>query len=87
MLDVAEGAVDMVERVLRVASPHAECDSSSSTRRAPSSAASAARFARGFDVLAVIEPTGERSWVVSNGDDRATCNSAAFAERVRVSLG
>jgi hypothetical protein len=38
-------------------------------------------------VLEVIEPTGELSRVVSNGCDRATCNSAAFAKRVKVSLG
>ncbi len=40
-----------------------------------------------FDILEVIEPTGVVSWVVSNGHDSATCNSAEFAERVRVSLG
>jgi hypothetical protein len=49
--------------------------------------ASSERAARRFDVLEVIESTGGLSWIVSNGRDNATCNSAEFAERVRVALG
>ena len=75
----AEGAVGAVERVLLVASP------SNGPSQRPR--AFIQRSARRFDVLEVIEPTGELSWVISNSYDRATCNSLAFAERVKVSLG
>jgi hypothetical protein len=79
VLGFAESAVGIVERVLWVTSPSGE----------PSQlpGASRQRAARCFDVLEVIEPTGGLSWIVSNGRDSATCNSAEFAERVRVALG
>ena len=76
VLGFAEDAVGFVERALLVAPPSSE-RLGALTRKTE----------RRFDILEVIEPTGELSWVVSNGHDRATCNSAAFAERVRVSLG
>jgi hypothetical protein len=79
ILGFAEGAVGAVERLLLVAAPSVESSDQPG--------AFGPRAARRFDVLEVIEPTGELSWVVSNGEDRATCNSAAFAERVKVSLG
>lgn len=79
ILGFAEGAVGLVERALLVGSPRGEL--------LERSTASTRRTVRAFDVLEVIEPDGEVSWVVSNGCDRATCNSAAFAERVRMSLG
>jgi hypothetical protein len=42
---------------------------------------------RCFGVLEIIEPTSKLAGVVSNGADGATCNSAAFVERVKVALG
>ena len=76
VIGLTEGIVGVVERVLLVAP----------TCRAPT------RWphidARGASMSwRSSEPSGELSWVVSNGDDRATCNSAAFAERVKVCLG
>jgi hypothetical protein len=79
ILGFAEGAVGVVERVLGVTSPSGETFQLREACRQ--------RAAGGFDVLEVVEPTGGVSWVVSNGHDSATCNSAEFAERVRVSLG
>ena len=80
MLGLAEGAVSAVERVLRVA------PASGGLRRQALASTRRERSAHSFCVLEVIEPTGELSWVVSDGYDRATCNSAAFAERVKVAL-
>ncbi len=80
ILGVAEDAVSAVERMLLVAPTAGE------RGKRPLAAMNRERSARRFCVLEVIEPTGELSWVVSNGYDRATCNSAAFAERVRVAL-
>jgi hypothetical protein len=80
VLGFAEGAVGIVERVLRVTSPSSEPFQLPGPSRQ--------RAARRFDVLEVIESTGGGlSWIVSNGRDSATCNSAEFAERVRVALG
>ena len=79
ILGFAEGAVGVVERVLGVTSPSGETFQLLEARRQ--------RAAGRFDVLEVIEPTGGLSWIVSNGHDSAICNSAEFAERVRVSLG
>jgi hypothetical protein len=75
----AESAVDAFERAL--------LRNASSAVATPPPAASPQRRGRRFRVLEVIEDSGVVSWVVSNGYDRATCNSAAFAERVKVSLG
>ena len=80
VLAFAEGAVSVVERMMVPAPARAES-------RPPLASTRRERNARRFCVLEVIEPTGELSWVVSDGYDRATCNSAAFAEVVRVSLG
>ena len=79
VLGFAEGAVGLVERALLVGPPLGETSQLSE--------ASSERAARRFDVLEVIESTGGLSWIVSNGRDSATCNSAEFAERVRVALG
>lgn len=38
-------------------------------------------------VQEVIEESGETTWIVMDGDDRAVCNSAAMAEKIRVLLG
>ena len=80
MLGLAVGAVSALERILLVApaSDERPRQALASMRRE--------RSARSFCVLEVIEPTGELSWVVSDGYDRATCNSAALAERVKVAL-
>lgn len=77
ILGLAEDAVGAFERVLLNEATHGELPQRplASTKR------------ERFCVLTVIEPAGGLSWVVSNGRDSATCNSAEFAERVRVSLG
>ena len=79
ILGFAETAVGVVERVLGVTSPSGETFQLPEARRQ--------QAAGRFDVFEVIEPTGGVSWIVSNGLDSAICNSAEFAERVRVSLG
>lgn len=78
ILCLAEGAVSAAERMLLIAPASVE----------PSGPPVAAtkRERNRFCVLAVVESTGELSWLVSNGYDSATCNSPAFAERVKVSL-
>lgn len=41
-----------------------------------------------FRVVDAIDAgTGAETWVVTDGRDRAECNSAEFARRVRVALG
>lgn len=77
ILCLAEGAVSAAERMLLIAP--------ASVEPAGRHVASRKSERNRFCVLEVIEPTGELSWLVSNGYDSATCNSAAFAERVKVS--
>jgi hypothetical protein len=83
MLDFTEQAVSAVERMLIIAPPARRV----SRGRHADPTAFTQRPVRSFQVLEVIEETGELSWVVSNGYDRAVCNSAALAERVKVALG
>lgn len=40
-----------------------------------------------FKVHEVIEESGETTWVVTDGRERAVCSSAELAEKVRVALG
>ncbi len=40
-----------------------------------------------YQIIEAIEDDGTQIWVVTNGTDRAVCNSSKLAERVRVALG
>ena len=80
ILGLAEGAISTFERIVLVPTTN------DARPRQPREAKRRARNARSFRVLEVIEQTGEVSWLVSNGYDHAACNSAEFAERVKVAL-
>jgi hypothetical protein len=79
ILGLAEGAFGVVERAFWVTAPSGE------PSQLPES--SRHRTTQRFDVLEVLELTGGLSWIVTNGRNSATCDSAEFAERVRVALG
>jgi len=81
LLEIADDAVGAVERILFVAPRRAE-----PTLQAVAASQRRASGPPRFRVVEVIEPTGESSWVVTNGYQRAVCNSAQFAEQVKVAL-
>ncbi len=80
MLGLADDAVSSLERILFVGPRRDE------RNRQPAGSSRRATGSRRFRVVEAIEPDGKSSWVVTNGYDRAVCNSAQFAEQVKVAL-
>ncbi len=93
LFDLADDVLDGVEQALGsngspAERPARKSSAAASARRgsAPSSSSSTAVARRQFRVIEAIE-NGIDVWVVTDGYDRAECSSAAFAARVRDSLG
>jgi hypothetical protein len=73
MLSVAERAVDIFDRV--------------QGNRSDGGRMRVRTARRDFRVIAAHEESGEPCWVVTNGYDRAVCNSPTFAEKVKEVVG
>ena len=83
MFDFVEGAFDSAEKALGVA----PVGSSAPSRPIVGEIKAGTPRDRFALVEATDSETGEESYIVANAaDDRAVCNSRAFAERVRAAL-
>ncbi len=90
LFDFADDVLDGVEQVLGPPAERSAQPAPSPPSRRGSSAGSPSSSTvivrRQFRVIEAIED-GDPVWVVTDGRDRAECSSAAFANRVRDSLG